>query len=257
MKQYGWLKAIYMSFYSRSLYRDVAQNWGLGTFFYLFFLLAICWIALMFHIQPVINLEATKLINEITPQLPETMIIKEGTVITPENRPYIIQGKETNEIVAIVDTSGKYNTLDDVKTPVLITKNKVLYSDNNNAVRIYTIPATLTTDIVTTKVKDFILKVIGWLWVIIFPVVLVSSFLYRIFQSLFYAIIGKIFAVSATIKLTYVEIVKLTMVAITPVIVISTILEWFGLWFDYSGLFFVLAMCYLIFAIGANKDKAN
>jgi hypothetical protein len=257
MKQYGWLNAIYLSFYSRNLYRDVAQNWGIGTFFYLFLLLTICWAVLMFRIQPAINLVAASVINDVTPQLPKIVTIKEGRVITPENRPYIVRSSDTKEIIVVIDTSGKYTNLDDLKTSFLITKDKVLYSDDNDVVKMYKIPGDFNTDIVPVTIKNVILKMINWLWIILFPVFLMGSFFYRVFQSILYAIIGKLFAVLANIKITYVEIVKLAMVSITPTIIIGSVLEWFGIWFHYSIVFFILASAYLIFAIGANKDKTN
>lgn len=257
MNQYGWLKAFYMSFYSRNLYRDVAQNWGLGTFFYLFLLLTICWGVQMFRIQPLINLHAETMINNAAPQLPEKITIKDGIIATPENRPYVIENGETKEIITIIDTSGKYKSLEDIKTPVLITKNKVFYSDDNNTVKIYTIPTSIETDIVPAKIKEVMLKMINWLWVLIFPVALVISFFYRVLQSIFYAIIGKLFAMAANIKIAYVEIVKLSMVSITPTIIISSVMEWFDSWHPHAFLFFILAMGYLIFAIGANKDKKD
>jgi len=255
MKQYGWLKAMYMSFYSRQLYRDVAQNWGLGTFFYLFLLLAICWAVLMFRIQPVINLASAQAISEIVPQLPETIIIKEGKVTTPENKPYIIRSNDSKEVIGIIDTSGQYTDLEKLKTPLLITQDKVIYSENHDAVKTYKIHSSLNANFVPTQVKDVILKVIGWLWIILFPISLIGSFFYRVLQSILYAILGKLYAVIANISVSYVEIVKLTMVANTPTIIISTVLAWRGMWFHYSVLFFVLSIAYVIFAIGANNNK--
>ncbi len=44
MKRFGLFHPIWMSFYSRALYRDVAQNWKGTGFLYLLFLLALSWI---------------------------------------------------------------------------------------------------------------------------------------------------------------------------------------------------------------------
>ncbi len=254
MKQYGWFRAMVMSFYSRNLYRDVAQNWGIGTFFYLFLLLAICWSVLMFHLQPSMNFHAAQAINDIMPQLPEPMKIKDGKLVTPENKPYIISDSGTKEVIAIIDTSGKYTDLETIKTPLLITQDKIFYAENNS-IRTFMLPANWNTDIIPAEIKDVILKIVSFLWIILLPIFLIGSFLYRIFQSVFYALIGKLFAVFAKIEVSYVEVVKLAMVAISPAIIISTVLQWNGLWFTHSWLFFVLSMGYLIFAIHANKNK--
>ena len=44
MKQFGPLQAIWMSFYSAELYRDVARNWRGSGLLYLTIVLALCWL---------------------------------------------------------------------------------------------------------------------------------------------------------------------------------------------------------------------
>ena len=69
-----------------------------------------------------------------------------------------------------------------------------------------------------------------------------------------YAVLGKLFGSIFRVSLTFGQIITIAMVAITPVIVLSTIFELFGLSFPYESLFyFLLAMIYLIYGIKANK----
>ena len=44
MKRYTIIHPLFMSFFSKSLYKDVARNWKGVNFLYLFLLLALCWI---------------------------------------------------------------------------------------------------------------------------------------------------------------------------------------------------------------------
>jgi hypothetical protein len=255
MKQYGCLQAIYMSFYSRALYRDIAKNWGAGVMLYLFMLLTICWTCLMFRIQPTINSSATHFANAVIPQLPQKIVIKNGIVSTPEDRPYFVRNLDTKETIAIIDTTGKYTTLEEANTSFLMTKDSMIYADKS-AVKIQKLPTDLNINIDPIVVKGFTIKFIGWLWVILFPVLLLCSFVYRILQSLFYAVLGKLFAILSKTSILYFDILKLTMVAITPAIVISTIVDFFNVWPHGHLLFyFVLSMGYLIFAIYANKPR--
>ena len=48
MNRYGRLQALTLSFYSRALYRDVAQNWKGAGLLYLWNVLALSWMACAF-----------------------------------------------------------------------------------------------------------------------------------------------------------------------------------------------------------------
>lgn len=254
MKQYGNLRAIFMSFYSRDLYRDVANNWGAGVIFYLLLLLVICWIALMFKIQPSINLFTTQLANNLTPQLPAIMVIKEGVLSTPEKRPYLIKNTDgSDKAAAIVDTSGRYKNLQDAKVDVLVTQEGVYYNDSHNIQQMKKFPETLTVNIYPVKVGVVITKIFSYSWILLFPLLVILSFFYRIVQSILYAIIGKIYAAISGTALSYYRILKLTMVAITPAIVIGTVLEFMDRWGEYNLVLFIISLIYVIFAVSSNK----
>jgi hypothetical protein len=82
----------------------------------------------------------------------------------------------------------------------------------------------------------------------------IVSFIFRILQSLVYAVFGKLFAAISSIPITYVQIVRIAMVALTPVIILGTILELAHVWFPGEMLcFFIIAMFYVIYGIYANK----
>lgn len=255
MKRYNYLQTIYLSFFSRDLYRDVAKNWGAGVVLYLFILLVICWAVMIFKFQPGLNRSFQHVANELAPQVPE-IHVKNGEVSTPENRPYLIKDPESGEAIAIIDTSGKYPDLNETpsSTKILVTNNKVFYLSDANSEKIQKIPTNVTADIKPDKVKQVMIRVVDWLWVIFFPVFLLVSLAYRLIQALVYAVIGKMFSALSNVPLTYSELLKLSMVAVTPVIVLSTILDWFTVTFPFQLLvYFIISMAYLIFAIGANR----
>jgi len=282
MKQYGCFQAIFMSFYSGKLYRDVARNWGASIFLYLLLLLIICWGILMVPLQRNLNQGISEMMNDMMTEWPKTITVKDGIVSTPENRPYFIKDNKTNETLIVIDTSGKYTQLQDTQAGMLVTKDTLMYwnnsphaeevhavvkkdeseqavsiemMDNNGKMTIEKIPNNLSFTMDPVKAKAFFLKIMDWLWILLLPLMVIASFLYRILESLFYALIGKLFAMLASIPLLYVDIVKLAMVALTPAIVISTILECLGKWSYHTGLFFMLSIAYLIFAVYANRQK--
>lgn len=251
MKHYNYLQSIYSSFYSRELYRDVKQNWGAGVVLYLFMLLAICIAIDMVPIQIMITRGYEKLVEDFVPQIPE-IVIKKGVATTPENRPYIISDPETRKTIVVIDTSGKFLTVEDAKSKILITQNEIMIK-NDNEVKITKFPASLSVDILPSRVKETTDRMIDYSWVIIFPVLLFIFFIYRLMQAVLYAVLGKLCSLLAGVNLNYSDILKLSMVAVTPAIVISTLIGWF---ISVNLIFyFVITIGYLIFGILANRNK--
>lgn len=254
MQQYNMLQAIYMSFYSKNLYRDVAKNWDGKTFLYLFLLLALSWIGFTYHMQVTLNLAYQGISQQIVDQIP-LIEIKDGKVVTPEQRPYIIRDPDTHEKLAIIDTTGQYKTLEEAKTDFLVTQTSVISHQKSNETRIYTIPEKTNLEINPVTINQKIQHYLGYAWIVVFICALFASYIYRIFQALLYSLIGLIFNGMNKTQLTYGQILQIMMVAITPVIVLSTIWDFLRVSFAYQSLsYFVLAMLYLFYGIAANKD---
>lgn len=255
MKQYNILQAFYMSFYSQKLYRDVAQNWGGSVVLYLFVLLAISWGIMMIQIQPTLKLMFAQMGSRYYQQFPE-IVIKEGVVNTPENKPYIIIDPDTQKPFAVIDTSGKYQDFTTVPsdTVVLVRKDAVIYQYKKE-VKTQKIPNDLNMTLKPDHVKTTLISIGSWLWILILPITLLASFIYRLVQSLVYAVIGEIFAALSNIKINYSEMLKMTMITLTPVIVLDTILDFLHISFPLQWLmYFGISMAYLIFALRANKN---
>src|SRR6185312_11793778 len=196
MKQYGCFQAIFMSFYSGKLYRDVARNWGASIFLYLLLLLIICWGILMVPLQRNLNQGISEMMNDMMTEWPKTITVKDGIVSTPENRPYFIKDNKTNETLIVIDTSGKYTQLQDTQAGMLVTKDTLMYwnnsphaeevhavvkkdeseqavsiemMDNNGKMTIEKIPNNLSFTMDPVKAKAFFLKIMDWLWILLLP----------------------------------------------------------------------------------------
>jgi hypothetical protein len=267
MKQYGFLQALVMSFYSRDLYRDVAKNWGGNAFIYLLLLLALCWIPLTIATQMALNVamyskDATP-IDTFVAQIPVLTLKKDGTLSTPENKPYLIYTPNPKKLVAVVDTTGQYTTIENQPFDVLVTKTSYIGRKDDGTIEIHQVPKgtdyVLHPDVIVAKVKGWL----GYLWIIMFPVAILGAFIGRLILALFYALIGKIMSLVSNAELPYSTIYLLTLVALTPAIVIGTVLDVTnllltaaGVGFAHMGLiYFAIAMIYLFFAIISNKPK--
>src|SRR5579885_312185 len=255
MQQYNIFQAIYLSFYSKKLYRDVALNWGGKSFLYLFVLLAIVLTYFAYSIQHGINIGYQAFYTKISPQIPVITIVN-GRIVTPENRPYFISDPVSHYTYAIIDTSGQYKTIEQAKTSMLVTQNELISQSKPNEIKIYKVPANMNQTLDPKVIDSYIEKYLGFAWIIFYIIVLFLFYIYRILQALLYAILGKIFAVMCGVPLTYGQIIQIMMVAITPVIILSVVLNMMNVSINHETLlFFILAILYLCYGIIANKSE--
>jgi hypothetical protein len=138
---------------------------------------------------------------------------------------------------------------------MLLTRNKLIAKGNNNETKIYDL----------TPVQDFYLdsaRVDGWMatakqWMIpvFYPVGLLFSFIFRAIQILVYALIGMAFASMLKVQLSYSTLMRLTAIALTPVLILDLILEFSPLKVPFwTILGIIVGLGYLMFAINANGN---
>lgn len=251
------LNALYLSFFSGDLYRDVRTNWKGTGFLYLLLLLSITWLPVMvkvhWGIAEAVKQEAPKYIAQVP-----RIAIKHGEVSIDRPVPYTISVPDSGMQLLVIDTSGSITSVEQTKAQALLTRNKFMYSKSNGTeTRIYDL----------SKIDDFILdrdRVNGWVQAfgkyfatIAYPVALVSSFAYRVIQMLLYAAIGMFFVKMLKLSLDYLTVLRLASVSITPVIILSTLQTLIGFHIPAYWLFcFVIAMGYLFFALKSNVAPA-
>lgn len=254
MQQYNMFQAIFMSFYSKKLYRDVALNWGGKAFLYLLLILALSWIFSIYRFQYLLVQGFQHFSEKIVTQIPIMTIIN-GVLKTPQNRPYIITDPDTHTTIAIIDTSGQYKSLEQTNANLLITQTEIISQPHANEYKMNEIPKKLNITLVPQTIKKYIEDYLYFAWIIIFILAWISSYIYRLVQILLYSIIGKVFSVMSKSPVTYSQILQITMVAMTPVILIGTILSAMNIWIQHEFLlYFVLANLYMFYGIIANKN---
>lgn len=255
MSQYNIFKAIIMSFYSKRLYQDVAVNWGGKAFLYLLLIVALSWAVHTVFYQLALNQAFNLYGGELISQFP-TITLKDGKLSTPENHPYLIKNPVTKEDLILIDTTGQTTSLAQTKAAVLVTQTGVISQTKPNEMRTDVFPAHLNAVIVPQKVQDYVAHYLGYAWIFIFIVSVIGAYIFRIMQTLIYGVFGKIFAAIGNTPIRYIQVVQIAMVAITPGIIIRTILDVFGIMLPFENLlFFILAMLYMIYGIAANKSN--
>jgi hypothetical protein len=253
-RKYSILHIPALSFFSKDLYCDVGLNWRGTCFGYLLLLLAVCWIPIMiiihFGTAEFVQNEAPKVVSQVP-----AITIKDGIASVNEPQPYYIMTPDSNEVFAIIDTTGTVTSLADSNALLLITKTEAIYKENETQTRTFSF----------ANIKDFTLtqaEINNWLSTfqklfvpVTYPFVLAFSYAYRIIQALIYAAIGLLFAQGFRTKIEYPAMLRLAVVAVTPAIIINTVVTLAGvvscgIWL----LYLVIALAYLAFGVKAVSD---
>lgn len=258
MKKYSYFYAPILSFFSKDFYRYVLINKKGSGLWYLFLLLAICILPEMLITQIEINKAIKdKQLTAVIEQIPE-VVITNGEAAIYKPQPYIIKDPETKEPLAIIDTTGSTTSLDGTKANVLMTKKHIILRDSNYKTTTYDLSMIGNLRIDKTAINSLLHGIQKYLIYILYPFILLLSYVIRIIQLLIYALIGKIFSSSLNVTTSYGSLFRISVIAVTPVILIKTVLQLFNITVPFSGIiFFVIAMFYLFYGIKSAKANAE
>jgi hypothetical protein len=257
MKQHSIVQAMYMSFFSKSLYQDVRKNWKGNAYPYLFVLTAIFVIPLMIKIHLGVNDFMTNDAPKITQQIPDIKI-KDGQVSTPEAKKYTINDPDKGTPFAVIDTTGATKTLEP-NTYFLLTKNQVITKkEDGTETRIYDLSKvqdfTLTQDMINTWAG----YIKNWLALALYPFTLLGVFLVRIIQALLYALAGFIITKIMKTHFSYQSLTRLSVIAMTPVIIVDSIIGYIDINIPYlTGGYIAITLAYLVFGILVSKNNKD
>ena len=254
MRTYKIFHPLWLSFYSKSLYRDIGQNWkGLG-FLYLFFLLTLTWLPVAINTHLETQNYRSENAEKIIEQFP-TVVIQNGEAHTDVEMPYIILDPETTETLFVIDTTGEINSLEETSADYLITRTRFIARQSRGRSRSFEFQQLEDFTINQENIWYWVNAFVNWFATVLYLLAVPFSFAYRILQVLLYGAIGLLFAKGEKASLDYVSLVRLATVAITPGILLDTIVWVTHIsipgWFLLS---FILAMVYLYFGVKANVE---
>ncbi len=254
MKRYNTLHALYLSFYSGDFYQDVARNWKGFAFLYLFLLVAAVWIVDIVNLQKELTQWVETDAPEIVEQIPEIEITN-GRAWVDIKTPYYIRD-DTGAAVIAIDTSGTLRSMSDTEARVLLTSDEVIIRQSGGRSRSFSLREIEDMRIDSYFIMDVLYTVDSWFGVVIYPLAVMIAFIYRVFQVLLYGLIGLLIA-SAIVKtrLSFDAAVRLSVMAVTPVIIIFFLLDFADV--DIPGentVAFFIAMAFLYFGIHMKKQ---
>jgi len=265
-KKYSILLAPILWCFVPDFYRDVARRWKGICALYLLLLMAVVCIPLIVGVARGYAEFMDAYGREIIDQIPP-ITITGGEVHTPVEQPYAIdlpekEGKHVDKDLdfkhlAVIDTTGQITTLEQAQAPVLLTKSQLIYRKGEHE--------TSTMDL--REVDDFRMDkddvarwaaAAGkWLPYVLYPVVTIGSYIGRLIQILLYGAVGLLFSLMCGSKLGYAAAVRLSAVAITPIVLADMILDLAGVqigaaW-TWGGV--LIAMVLLFFGAAVNRGE--
>lgn len=257
MKRYSIFHPLVLSFFSKSLYRDVGKNWRGTGLLYLAIILALFWIPTIIKGQLAVAAWVDGDSKEITKQIPAITITK-GEVSTDVPTPHLIKDPKTGAEIAIIDTTGTVQNLDNSEAKILLTKSKLIVKKNETQSQTYDISGVQSFYLDHAKVEGWLALGKTWFIPVLYPLALIFSFIFRAVQILIYALVGLLFARMLKANLDYKTLMRLSAIAITPVLVLNLIFEFVPgriPWWSLLGI--VVALVYLFFAVKVNAEPED
>lgn len=233
MNRFSRFSALWASFYSRDLYRDVATRWtGVGLL-YLALLLALCWLPSAARWGMGLRQFAAAATPAIVSQFPAIAI--EGGVMTanPAGRhviPLELGRSASDKMQVVIDDSIDSAPNEATTDTFVLTRREIgAIRPSRSERRIWTLTPAADRKVTPEEVGAFINSLALWVPPIGYAGAFVGSLAFRLLQALLYGAVAMVYARTRRVTLDYTAAVRLAAAAVTPVVVIRTLL-WFGPW---------------------------
>lgn len=272
---YKYWQALYMAFYSRKLYIDVAKRWdGFGVTYCLLCFLVF---TVPYTVKTMLEFNqyvATDLLSPVA-KIPTFKVIN-GTVIFDKEMPYVIKNAKDQEVV-IIDTTGKVNNISKEYPSLvfLITKTKIFFkhpklhflkNDKKNQ-EFYDKEEISTHDLSDINDEEFngnnfledsdLMELKNYLLAFVYPIVAFGLFGIWISSMLAFAILGQVASYAIfKYKITYKQTCRIAIVSSTIAIGSLLLLKTF----DISSLkwkFFCMVLFFIYFSYAVLSVKRD
>lgn len=267
MKQFNYLTALPLSFFSMALYRDIGSRWKGVGFAYLsilaFFSVVVTFTLISFSINGLIDKWAEETdwggfqtrVDAFLEQTPQFIIDQDTITLSPEyEQPYFmyldLSWAEDEEIdsmpLIMFDMDANSDAVRDGEVPILITSDKFIFNnDDKNRVETYYIseivqgselpqPFMVNAQIATQlahQAMDWVLENKGSIttWVLSFYAIcgLIIAFILNILYGIALGAIGVIIGFIIRVPVTFGVAFRLGCVALTPLVFLNIAMFYF------------------------------
>lgn len=251
-RRYRIYHSLYMSFYSKDLYRDAACNWKGFAYTYLLFVLTLCTLVSAFEMQHQVSEFVDHSAVALVHQIPNVSI-DSGEIFVDGKQPCVIVDPDTGKELAILDTTGQVTSLEDTEALILLTHNQLMYRKSARETRIIDLSGIEELQINHQRIYAWLEFIRQWLTLAVAPFLLIGSFFYRLFQVLFYALVAWIMAKVIHTELAFHGLVSIAVVGITPALILLLGTEMLGIAPPQARfLSFLITTGFLYFGVRAN-----
>jgi len=182
-------------------------------------------------------------------QIPVITVVNGEASIEGE-QPYTIRDPKTGQAIIVIDTTGSMTSLKDTDAIGLVTKTEAIFKKNAIETRTFTFKEIKTFTLDRDMITDWLAKAKRFVTPVAYPFILLGSFVFRVMQILIYAVLGLILAACCKTRRTYPELIRLSVISVTPGMIIKTVLGIAQISIPVPGLLYFLAtMGYLLFGI--------
>lgn len=268
--QFTYFHPYWMCFYSKALYRDVAEKWQGFGLHYLFLLLAFTWLLVGFSYLRVAsdvidNISATEsaesseqahndisiatILAETIKQLP-TITIKNGIASIDKESPYYIRDISGN-IILLIDTRLTPDLTDADKSLFVLTRSQFL---GPVSYQLATIDFLVIDSIF---VQQWLQEMKDKKWMLLIGTICFSFLIYAL-QAYIYGGIVYLLTQNTKKPFSYKCSVRLACIALTPMILFQTLFRLFpvlNVFLMAKTFFFILTFCYLYFGLKVNLKR--
>lgn len=262
MKRYTIFHAPLFSFFSADFYRAVAHRWrGIG-FWYLLLLVVLTCLPGAVRLWIATSQLSSETLAPLTSQIPR-IEIQNGEATVNARQPIFVTDPESGKTIFIIDTTGKTTSLDPYDNVLLLTKSKLIVKQPHQTQEMLLRDlAPLLGDPVVID-REWIEGTIFW-WaklisVLYLPIVALFAFLYRFVEMFLLAIVGIIIAASQKPSLSFAQVLRLSAMALTPVILLNTVYEQVvpahRFWCVWWLICIAIPIGYLVFGIRAAREQ--
>ena len=196
---------------------------------------------------------------DVLPKIP-VLRFENGEFSTPEAKPYVLSfGSAKVPFDILIDTTGRTKSLEGRSEFMLMTKNQLFIRQRSGETRMYDLsksrakPFVLSPDRIEKALRPLKYWALGALYLSIF----IASFLKRLIQAFFIALLGLVLASLMKLELDLGALLSLAIVSMTPAMVLETLLGLAGkpvyvIWLLGTA----LILGYFLFALNAASDQA-
>lgn len=212
-----WVAPFY-AFHSEAPYVAAARRWRGLAMGYLLVVVSLVWLPTALQLHRGYEWVRTTYLPAVLADMP-TVEIRDGQARIAGGGPVRLTGPG-DDVVAILDPAARASDLEGTPALVLLTRD-VLVVDTFQGPRALDLDSVGSVVLTPSTVQAAADVALRWLAALTYPVGALASFVYRFVQALLFGLLAAVMARTFGASLSYAAAVRLTAVALTPVMVLE------------------------------------